>query len=143
MPTLFKRHMNFHRFFFMVILSTKPWYVLQRFWVGDRWTCHWRCFLGLTYCCTTNLRIWSFFDQETYIQFVAQETRIIWKFSPKNVKSTMQKWYFYWNYCNYVIIKLVYFWLSNFDCRFRSFLVNKLKLNNFLTMLISWATKWV
>jgi len=34
-------------------------------------------FIGHTHFCTTNLRIWSFFGQETYIHFVAQETRII------------------------------------------------------------------
>ena len=36
-------------------------------------------FIGRTHFCTTNLRVWYFFGQESYIQFVAQETRIISK----------------------------------------------------------------
>ena len=40
----------------------------------------WRRFLiGRTHFCTTNLGIWYFFDQETYIHFLAQETSIIIK----------------------------------------------------------------
>jgi len=57
-------------------------------------------FLGRTHFCSTNLEIWSFFGQETYIHFVAQETRIIRKlfifnfFDQKRSKSTIQKLYF-------------------------------------------------
>jgi len=36
-------------------------------------------FIGCTHFYTTNLGIWSFFDQETYIHIVAQETSIIRK----------------------------------------------------------------
>ena len=36
-------------------------------------------FLGRTHFCTTHLRIWYVFGQETYIYFVDQETRIIEK----------------------------------------------------------------
>jgi len=36
-------------------------------------------FLGRTDFCTTSLRIWYFLVHETYIHFVAQETRIIRK----------------------------------------------------------------
>jgi len=38
-------------------------------------------FLGRTHFCTTNLIIWYYLGQETYIHFVAQETRIIRKLS--------------------------------------------------------------
>ena len=68
-------------------------------------------------------------------------------FHQKRAKSTIQKLYFYWNQLklliNRDIINLIYniFWLSNFDPRFRTFLMNKLKINNFLIMLVSWATK--
>jgi len=53
-------------------------------------------FTGPTHFCTTNLGIWQFFGQETYIHFVAQETRIIWQlfifnfFHQKRSKSTRQ-----------------------------------------------------
>ena len=38
-----------------------------------------RFFIGRSQFCTTNLGIWYFFGQQTYIHFVAQETRIIKK----------------------------------------------------------------
>jgi len=38
-----------------------------------------RFFIGRTHFCTTNLRIWYFFGQETYTRFVAQEISIIRK----------------------------------------------------------------
>ena len=34
-------------------------------------------FIGRTHFCITDLRIWYFFGQETYIHFVSQETKII------------------------------------------------------------------
>ena len=46
-------------------------------------------FIGRTHFCTTNLGILKFFDQETYIHFVAQETSIVRKifiFSSKKVE---------------------------------------------------------
>ena len=36
-------------------------------------------FIGCTHFCTTNVGIWYYFGQETYIYFVAQETSIITK----------------------------------------------------------------
>ena len=53
-------------------------------------------FIGRTEFCTTNLGIWYFFGQETYIHFVAQETGIIRKlfiffiFSSKRSKSAIK-----------------------------------------------------
>jgi len=46
-----------------------------------RVACHYidAVFIVRTHFCTTNLRIWYFFDQETYIHVISQETRIIRK----------------------------------------------------------------
>jgi len=64
-------------------------------------------FLGRTQFCTTNLRIWYFFGQETYIHFVAQETMIIRKLFISNFFH--QKVVFLLELMNRDIIKLIYF----------------------------------
>jgi len=58
--------MDFSMYYFLYLI-----FLIKKFGRQRR-----RFFIG-TYFCTKNLGIWKFLGQETYIHFVAQETRII------------------------------------------------------------------
>jgi len=93
-----------------------------------------RRFLGRTHFCTSNLGIWQFFRQETYIHLIAQETRI----SSKKVEMDNAKVVF--------LLELVVFINESWDI----FLIMEhwspistffmKKINNFLTVLVSCIT---
>jgi len=74
---------------FKVVVNSKTASSGFAFWLRHR-------FLGRTHFSTTHLGIWEFFGQETYIYFVAQETRITRKlfifnfFSPKRSESAIK-----------------------------------------------------
>ena len=92
-------------------------------------------------------KFWStlIYRSGTYIHFVAQETSIIIKlfmfFSSKSAIKVQSSKIYKLDYHDSLIITTNY--NKNVIFRFRPFLIKKLKMNNFLKILVSWATKWI